>query len=300
MDTEVLIAGAGPTGLTLALDLGRRGVRCTIVEQKDAPQFLPKMERCNARSMEIYRRIGIADRIRAAGLPSHCPMDVFIVLSLVEPPLLHLPYPSVDQARARIAATNDGSEPLEPYQLISQYTLEPLLKEIVEELPSATVRYGCELLSFTQDSRLGHRDRQERRQDLGDQGAVPGRLRRRLEHRAPAARHRPAGRRQLAAAAAGTLLLRRSVRAHSDRQGPALPRGRCPIDAADRAGFDQALHPAFGGRDRRRHGDDVRADGRHAGQVRHALCRPVAAEPAARRQLWARAASFSPATRCIW
>jgi 2-polyprenyl-6-methoxyphenol hydroxylase-like FAD-dependent oxidoreductase len=152
MDTQVLIAGAGPTGLTLALDLGRRGVRCTIVEQKDAPQFLPKMERCNARSMEIYRRIGIADRIRAAGLPSHCPMDVFIVLSLVEPPLLHLPYPSVDQARARIVATNDGSEPLEPYQLISQYTLEPLLKEIVEELPSATVRYGCELLSFTQDS----------------------------------------------------------------------------------------------------------------------------------------------------
>jgi 2-polyprenyl-6-methoxyphenol hydroxylase-like FAD-dependent oxidoreductase len=151
MDTQVLIAGAGPTGLTLALDLGRRGVRCTIVEQKDAPQFLPKMERCNARSMEIYRRIGIADRIRAAGLPSHCPMDVFIVLSVVEPPLLHLPYPSVDQARARIAATNDGSEPLEPYQLISQYTLEPLLKGIVEQLPSVTVRYGCELLSFTQD-----------------------------------------------------------------------------------------------------------------------------------------------------
>ena len=151
MDAEVLIAGAGPTGLTLALDLGRRGVRCTIIEQKDAPQFLPKMERCNARSMEIYRRIGIADRIRAAGLPSHCPMDVFIVLSVVEPPLLHLPYPSVDQARARIAATTDGSEPLEPYQLISQYTLEPLLKAIVEELASVTVRYGCELISFTQD-----------------------------------------------------------------------------------------------------------------------------------------------------
>ena len=152
MDTQVLIVGAGPTGLTLALDLGRRGVRCTIIEQKEAPQFLPKMERVNARSMEIYRRIGIADRIRAAGLPSHCPMDVFIVLSVVEPPLLHLPYPSVDQARARIAATNDGSEPLEPYQLISQYTLEPLLKSIIEQLPSVTVRYGHEFLSFTQDA----------------------------------------------------------------------------------------------------------------------------------------------------
>ena len=151
MDTQVLIAGAGPTGLTLALDLGRRGVRCTIIEQKETPQFLPKMERCNARSMEIYRRIGIAERMRAAGLPSNCPMDVFIVLSVVEPPLLHLPYPSVAQAKAQIAATNDGSQPLEPYQLISQYTLEPLLKSIVEGLPSVTVRYGCEFLSFTQD-----------------------------------------------------------------------------------------------------------------------------------------------------
>jgi 2-polyprenyl-6-methoxyphenol hydroxylase-like FAD-dependent oxidoreductase len=151
MDTQVLIAGAGPTGLTLALDLGRRGVRCTIIERKEAPQFLPKMERCNARSMEIYRRIGIADRMRAVGLPADCPMDVFIVLSVVDPPLLHLRYPSVEQARARIATTNDGSEPLEPYQLISQYTLEPLLKSIVETLPSITVRYGCELLSFTQD-----------------------------------------------------------------------------------------------------------------------------------------------------
>ena len=65
MDTQVLIAGAGPTGLTLAVDLGMRGVRCTLVEQKEAPQFLPKMERCNARSMEIYRRLGLADRIRA-------------------------------------------------------------------------------------------------------------------------------------------------------------------------------------------------------------------------------------------
>src|SRR6266851_2210716 len=103
MDTQVLIIGAGPTGLTLAIDLGRRGVRCTLIEQKEAPQFLPKMERCNARSMEIYRRMGIVDRVRAAGLPAHCPMDVFIVLSLIEPPLLHLPYPSVDEARALIA-----------------------------------------------------------------------------------------------------------------------------------------------------------------------------------------------------
>ncbi len=151
MDTQVIIVGAGPVGLTLAIDLGRRGIRCILLEQKEAPQFLPKMERCNARTMEIYRRMGIAQRIRDAGFPRDAPMDVFIVTSLVEPPLLHLPYPSVAQAQAEIEACHDGSLPLEPYQLISQYTLEPLLKSIAESIPGVDVRYGCEFLSFEQN-----------------------------------------------------------------------------------------------------------------------------------------------------
>jgi 2-polyprenyl-6-methoxyphenol hydroxylase-like FAD-dependent oxidoreductase len=153
MDSDVLIVGAGPTGLTLAIDLGRRGVRCTLVEQKEQPAFLPKMERVNARSMEIYRRMGLAQKIRAAGLRADCPMDVYIVLSLTEPPLLHLPYPSVAQAQAQTRASNDGTLPLEPYQLISQYTLEPLLKSVAETIPSLTVRFGWEFVSLRQDSK---------------------------------------------------------------------------------------------------------------------------------------------------
>src|ERR1700746_1684801 len=151
MDAQVLIVGAGPTGLTLAIDLGRRGVRALVIEQKDAPQFLPKMERCNARTMEIYRRMGIVDQVRAAGLPAHCPMDIFVVLSLLEPPVVHMSLPSVAKAGPQIEKPENASQPLEPYQLISQYTLEPLLKSIAETLPSITVRYGCELVSFEQD-----------------------------------------------------------------------------------------------------------------------------------------------------
>ena len=137
--------------MTLAIDLGRRGVRCILLEQKDAPQFLPKMERCNARTMEIYRRMGLAERIRDAGFPRDAPMDVFIVTSLVEPALLHLPYPSVAQAQDQIAACRDGTMPREPYQLISQYTLEPLLKSVADAMPNVDVRYGCEFISCEQD-----------------------------------------------------------------------------------------------------------------------------------------------------
>jgi 2-polyprenyl-6-methoxyphenol hydroxylase-like FAD-dependent oxidoreductase len=151
-DSEVLIVGAGPTGLTLAIDLGKRGVRCTLIEQKEKPAFLPKMERINARSMEIYRRLGLSQKIRASGLRPDCPMDVYVMLALNEPPLLHLTYPSVAQAQANVRATNDGTMPLEPYQLISQYTLEPLLKSIAETIPAIDVRFGCEFLSLTQDA----------------------------------------------------------------------------------------------------------------------------------------------------
>jgi 2-polyprenyl-6-methoxyphenol hydroxylase-like FAD-dependent oxidoreductase len=152
MDSDVLIVGAGPTGLTLAIDLGQRGVRCTLIEQKPRPAFLPKMERINARTMEIYRRMGLARKIRDAGLRPDCPMDVYIILALNEPPLLHLAYPSVEEAQANTRAVNDGTLPLEPYQLISQYTLEPLLKSIAESIPAIDVRFGCEFLSLRQDT----------------------------------------------------------------------------------------------------------------------------------------------------
>lgn len=151
MDTDVLIVGAGPVGLTLALDLGRRGVRATIIEQKPEPAFLPKMERCNARTMEMFRRLGIVDDVRRAGLREDVPMDVFVVLSLDRPPLLRLPYPSVKQAKLDARATNDGTAPCEPYQLISQYTLEPLLKGFVEQQASVDMRWGVEFLELAQD-----------------------------------------------------------------------------------------------------------------------------------------------------
>ena len=148
----MLIVGAGPVGLTLALDLGRRGIRTTLIEKREQVLRLPKMERSNPRTMEIYRRLGVVDRIRAAAYPADASMDVLILRSMLQAPLVHQVYPSVAQARASIAACDDGSLPREPYQLVSQYTLEALLLSELRNCVSLEIRLGVELVDLTQSA----------------------------------------------------------------------------------------------------------------------------------------------------
>ena len=148
-DHQVIIVGGGPVGLTLAIDLGQRGVDCLLLDKRPAPAFLPKMERSNARTMEHFRHLGIAQQVRDAGYPRDLPLDTFLVTSLVEPPLMRVAHPSVREMQ-KAGGPNDGRTPLEPYQIVSQYTLEPLLKSIAEGTPGVTVRFGCEVLSFAE------------------------------------------------------------------------------------------------------------------------------------------------------
>ena len=64
--TPVLIVGGGPVGLALAIDLGWRGIACTLVEQGDGSIAHPRANAENARTMEFFRRWGIADDVRAS------------------------------------------------------------------------------------------------------------------------------------------------------------------------------------------------------------------------------------------
>ena len=144
----VLIVGGGPVGLTLSIDLGHRGVECLLIDKRPAPSFLPKMERCHARTMEHFRRLGIADAVRSVGYPAGLPLDSFLVTSLAEPAIAQLRTPSVIEARKQSEQANDGRWPAEPSQIVSQYALEPLLKDIAENVRGVTVRFNCELLSF--------------------------------------------------------------------------------------------------------------------------------------------------------
>ncbi|WP_411348773.1 FAD-dependent monooxygenase [Paenibacillus sp. WLX2291] len=66
---EVLIVGAGPTGLTLAIELARRGIHCRIIDQADEPSRYSKALGVMARTLELLEQAGLAEEFTARGLP---------------------------------------------------------------------------------------------------------------------------------------------------------------------------------------------------------------------------------------
>jgi 2-polyprenyl-6-methoxyphenol hydroxylase-like FAD-dependent oxidoreductase len=69
VDCDVLIVGAGPTGLTLAAELRRRDVECLLIDALDAPQAWDRATVVHPRSLEIFEALGIVDRFTRAGVP---------------------------------------------------------------------------------------------------------------------------------------------------------------------------------------------------------------------------------------
>src|SRR2546421_9606671 len=74
--TKAVIIGGGPAGLFLAIELGRRGVPCVLLEEDSTSPTMPKANATTSRTMEHYRRLGFAAEIRALGLPDDYPQDV--------------------------------------------------------------------------------------------------------------------------------------------------------------------------------------------------------------------------------
>src|SRR4051794_9199081 len=96
----VLIAGGGPVGMTLALTLARLGVQAMVVERNPDTTQHPKMDITNVRSMELFRRLGLAQSLRMVAVPErHC-FDVAWVTTMAGNELHRFRYPSVIEKRA--------------------------------------------------------------------------------------------------------------------------------------------------------------------------------------------------------
>jgi hypothetical protein len=67
VETPVLIVGAGPTGLTASILLSRHGIRSLTIERHPGTTIFPRAIAINTRSMEIFRSLGLEDKIAKAG-----------------------------------------------------------------------------------------------------------------------------------------------------------------------------------------------------------------------------------------
>lgn len=142
-DVPVLIVGAGPVGLGLAIDLGHRGVPCMVVEQGDGSFAFPRANAVSVRTMELCRRWGIADEVRAESIPPDYPHTALYLTSLA----------GHEIGRVERASHGGGKpsqfSPERP-QRCNQMFFDPVLLRHARTLPQVELRYNTRFETFSQ------------------------------------------------------------------------------------------------------------------------------------------------------
>lgn len=143
METQVLIAGAGPVGLSLAVDLGWRGVCCLLVEQEgpDARATHPRMDNVGIRTMEFARRWGLVTPIEQAGFPRDLPMSVVYATGVL----------GYELARDTGPANADAKPPPfspQRHELCPQNYFDPVLQAAAASYSENRLLYRHRLANF--------------------------------------------------------------------------------------------------------------------------------------------------------
>lgn len=142
----VLIAGAGPVGLALAIELDYRNIRCLIVEQTDGSVDFPTTNLANTRTVEHLRRWGIADHMRfEAGYPTDYPRNYIFITRMDGFEIARFDHPANGDPASRSPFSPEGR------LWISKPYFDPVLHQHVKTLPNVEVRYDTSLESFHQD-----------------------------------------------------------------------------------------------------------------------------------------------------
>lgn len=150
--TSVLVAGGGPVGMTLALDLAWRGIDVIVAERR--PANAPPSVKCgqiSARSMEIFRRLGVAHKLREVGLPADYPNDIVSATSVLGIELSRVSIPARGE-RGAAATGPDTSWPTpEHTHRVNQIFFEPVLFAHVAAQPRVRILNRTDVKEFTQD-----------------------------------------------------------------------------------------------------------------------------------------------------
>ena len=142
----VLIAGAGPVGLSLAIELAYRGIRCLVVEQSDGKVEFPTTNLANTRTVEHLRRWGIADRMRyESGYPTDYPRNYLFVTRMDGYEIARFDHPANGEPAARSPHSPEGR------LWISKPYYDPVLHRHVKTLSAVALRYETSLETFELD-----------------------------------------------------------------------------------------------------------------------------------------------------
>jgi 2-polyprenyl-6-methoxyphenol hydroxylase-like FAD-dependent oxidoreductase len=147
---DVAVVGGGPVGLALALFLDHNGVRCTVYNDGRVPTTQPRGNTHNARTMEHYRRLGIAHRVRALGLPADHPTDVAYFTRYNGHELARLPMPSTAGKLDHVATAEETDQTPEPLHRANQVYVERLLFEHAASKPGIRLRFGWRVTDVRQ------------------------------------------------------------------------------------------------------------------------------------------------------
>ena len=149
MKIDVLIVGGGPCGLMLANELGRRRIRCLLVDAKPGTAFNPQANATQARTMEHFRRLGFAQEIRSMGLPPEHPTDISYLTRFTGTELARLRLPTAAAAPQAIKAMSGSWSAAELPHRVSQKYVEVCLHRHAQQQASVEMRYGWQLQQFT-------------------------------------------------------------------------------------------------------------------------------------------------------
>jgi len=147
-DCAVVIVGGGPCGLVLAIELGRRNIPTVVLEEKAQPSRFPSANATQARTMEHYRRLGFAEKVRARGLPPDYPTDIAYFTRFTKYELARFSLPSARQAREIVRTLTGSWSAAELPHRVSQIFVEDVLREEAAALPSVSLRPGCRMTAM--------------------------------------------------------------------------------------------------------------------------------------------------------